>query len=103
MAAPLGLPEGLLLGAGVVMLPFVALLVATARQPAIEVGRVIAIVAVNFAWVAASLFVMFGAGLPLTTAGLVFVGAQAAAVLLIAEAQIVGLKRLRAARVAFAA
>ncbi len=103
LAAPLGLPDALLRGAGVAILPFVALLVATARQPAISSDRVIAIIAINFAWVAGSLFLMFGAGLAPTTAGLVFLGVQAAAVLLIAEAQIVGLRRLKAARTAFAA
>ena len=49
----------------------------------------------NFAWVAASLWLAFGAGLPLTTAGLVWVLVQAVVVLVLAELEWAGTGRTR--------
>ena len=47
----------------------------------------------NFAWVAASLWLAFGAGLSLTTLGLGWVLAQAVVVLLMAELEWAGARR----------
>ena len=49
----------------------------------------------NFAWVAASLWVAFGAGLPLTALGLGWVLAQALVVLVMAELEWAGARRAR--------
>jgi hypothetical protein len=49
----------------------------------------------NFAWVAASLWLAFGAGLPLTTLGLVWVLMQALVVLVMAELEWAGAHRAR--------
>ena len=89
----LGLPSALLFWSGVALIPFVATLVMVIRANAAPVGVVAAIVAINFAWVAASLFVAFGPMLAPTLIGKVFVCAQAAMVFLFAELQIAGLRR----------
>jgi hypothetical protein len=52
-----------------------------------------AVVALNVAWVAASLLVVAAGALPLTGLGIAFVLLQAAAVALFAELQVVGLRR----------
>lgn len=92
----LGLPSGLLFWAGVALIPFVATLGLVIRANGAPAGVIPAIIAINFAWVAASLYVAFGPGLAPTLLGQVFVCAQAAIVLLFAELQITGLRRNRA-------
>jgi hypothetical protein len=47
----------------------------------------------NFAWVAASLWLAFGAGLPLTTLGLAWVLMQAVVVLVLAELEWAGARQ----------
>ena len=89
----LGLPSALLFWSGVALIPFVATLVMVIRANAAPVGVVAAIVAINFAWVAASLFVAFGPVFAPSLIGKVFVCAQAAMVFLFAELQITGLRR----------
>ncbi|MFC3682849.1 hypothetical protein [Hydrogenophaga luteola] len=65
-------------------------LASRAEPPA---GGVRLLVAGNFAWVAASLWLAFGAGLSLTTLGLGWVLAQALLVLLMAELEWAGARR----------
>lgn len=97
LPALLGLPAELLLWAGVALIPFVAGLVLVIRQREIAPGVVVAIIAINIAWVVASLVVAFGPVFAPTLFGKVFVVAQAAVVALFAELQIIGLRRARAA------
>ncbi len=92
----LGLPSGLLFWAGVTLIPFVAALGLIARANKAPAGVIPAIIAVNFAWVAASLYVAFGPTFAPTLLGQVFVCAQAATVLVFAELQVMGLRRGRA-------
>lgn len=92
----LGLSAALLRGAGAVLLPFAALLAWTARQDRPPAPIVHAIVAGNLLWVAASVLLAFGAA-SLTTLGTAFLLAQAAVVLVIADLEFVGARRLRAA------
>ncbi len=89
----LGLPSALLFWSGVALIPFVATLVMVIRANAAPAGVVAAIIAINFAWVAASLFVAFGPVFAPTLIGKVFVCAQAAMVFLFGELQFTALRR----------
>jgi hypothetical protein len=92
----LGLPAELLLWAGVALIPFVASLALIIRQNQVAMGVPVAIIAINIAWVIASLLVAFWPAFATTLFGKVFVVAQAATVALFAELQIIGLRRARA-------
>ncbi len=89
----LGLPSALLFWSGVSLIPFVATLVMVIRANTAPAGVLAAIIATNFAWVAASLFVAFGPVFAPTLIGKVFACAQAAMVFLFAEFQITALRR----------
>mgnify|MGYP000323034170 CR=1 FL=1 len=93
----LGLPSALILWSGLALIPFIATLVMTIRAGAAPRGLIVAIIALNFAWVAASLFAAFGPVFAPTLLGKVFVCAQAATVFVLAELQIMGLRRMGAA------
>ena len=93
---PLGLPAELLLWAGAALIPFVAGLALIIRHNQISAGVIAAVIAINIAWVLASLIVAFGPMFATTLFGKVFVVAQAATVALFAELQIIGLRRARA-------
>lgn len=97
LAPALQLPAGLLRGAGVVLLPFVALVFGLSRQAAPAPAAVAAVVAVNFAWVAASVWVAFGGSWQPSLAGIAFVLAQALAVLAFADLGWIGLRARRIA------
>ena len=97
MSGLLGLPSELLLGAGLVLIPWVVALVVIGRRETVPAGIIVAVIATNFAWVAASLIVAFGPMFAPTLLGKAFVVAQAATVALLAELQIIGLRRNRAA------
>jgi hypothetical protein len=97
LPALLGLPAELLLWAGAALIPFVAGLALVIRQQQVAPGVVVAIIAINIAWVVASLVVAFGPVFAPSLQGKVFVVAQAATVALFAELQIIGLRRSRAA------
>jgi hypothetical protein len=96
LAAPFGLPSELLLWAGIACVPFVALIAFVLRGGTAPAGVIITVIAINIAWVAASLFVAFGPMFMTTLVGKVFVVAQAATVAVFAELQIIGLRRARA-------
>ncbi|MFT3724470.1 MAG: hypothetical protein QM773_12865 [Hyphomonadaceae bacterium] len=89
----LGLPSALIFWSGLALVPFIATLAMIIRTGAAPNGLIVAIIAINFTWVAASLFVAFGPAFAPTIIGKVFVCAQAAAVLVLAELQIMGLRR----------
>jgi len=93
--ALLGLPSLLLFWAGVALVPFVAGLVLILHSN-VTVG-VPWIIGANFAWVAASLYVAFGPSFAPTLPGQILVCAQAAAVFILAELQVMGLRRGRTA------
>ena len=93
----LGLPSALIFWSGLALVPFIATLAMIVRAGAAPAGLIVAIIAINFSWVAASLFVAFGPVFAPTLIGKVFVCAQAGAVLLLAELQIMGLRRSGAA------
>ena len=83
------LPEPLVRGAGLALLPFLALVAAMAFKPAR--GGVIAVIAINIAWVIASIAALTFFVSP-NALGYAFVVAQALAVGLFAELQILALR-----------
>lgn len=97
LAPLLGLPVALLRNAGFVLLPFAALLALTLAAARPHKFAAWSIVEINLAWVGASFYVLYGAGLQPTAAGEAVVIAQALAVLGIAALQFVGWRTLGAA------
>lgn len=96
LADPLGLPVPLLLGAGVVLLLLATFLWFTARRVPLHRGAARAVVVANCTWMAASVVVLL-VWSP-TLWGVLFVAAQALAVLWITITEAVGLRRLRGHR-----
>jgi hypothetical protein len=95
LPALLGLPAELLFWAGLALVPFVIELVLILRMKQVPPLFIHALIAINLAWVAASLYVAFGPAFAPNLFGKVFVVAQAAVVAIFAELQIIGLKRAR--------
>jgi uncharacterized membrane protein len=93
----LGLPEPLLATAGLILLPYAALIAWAGTREAVARNMVRAIVAVNLVWALDSLLLLaFGprlAGIAPSGLGIAFVLAQALAVLGFAIAQAAGLRR----------
>jgi hypothetical protein len=83
------LPEPLVRGAGLVLVPFLALVLAMAVKP--RRGGVIAVIALNIAWVIASIATLAFFVSP-NALGYAFVVVQALAVGLFAELQILALR-----------
>jgi hypothetical protein len=91
-AAPLlNIPEPLLRTAGVVLLPFALMVLAFSRQ--VTRSRVWLVVALNLAWVLASVLVLLGGIIEPTSLGLAVVLFQAVVVAALAELQFFGLRR----------
>ena len=80
VAGLLGLPAGLLRGAGLALLPVAAFIVWLARQPTPSRLGIKALVGLNLAWVAASLLLLASGWVSPTMLGTGFVLAQAAMV-----------------------
>ena len=76
----LGLPVTLMREAGLVLIPYVVLVVLVASRPAAPVATVTAIIAINAAWTAASVLLLAGGWVSPTLLGVAFVLAQALAV-----------------------
>lgn len=92
----LGLPTTLLMGAGVLLVPFVAFLVWLARRSSASRLTVVDVVAINAIWVAASIGLLVSGWVAPTMLGVAFVAAQALAVAVFAELQYIGLRRAAA-------
>ena len=89
----LGLPAGLLFWAGVVLVPFVALLLATLRRQSVPRLIMIDIIAVNALWVAVSFGLLFSGLVSPNALGIAVVAVQAITVAVLAELQFVGMRR----------
>jgi hypothetical protein len=87
----LGLPGELLRGAGWSLLPFAALLALLSRHGTLPRAAVVAVIAVNAAWVAGSFLLLVAGGLAPSALGYAFVVGQALTVALLAEMEYVGL------------
>ena len=89
----LGLPAGLLRGAGLVLVPYVAFVVFVGTRTEIEPPAVWSIIVANVLWAAASGLLLVSGWVAPTALGYAFVIGQAAVVALLGELQYVGLRR----------
>ena len=89
----LGLPVALMREAGLLLVPYVALVALVGTRPAIPHGAVKAIIALNIAWVAGSVGLLMSGTVAPTLLGYVFVVFQAVVVGVFAELQFIGLRR----------
>jgi hypothetical protein len=89
----LGLPVALTREAGLVLVPYVALVAFVGTREAISRAAVRVIIALNVLWVLGSVAVLFAAPIAPTALGYAFVIAQAVAVGVFAELQVIGLRR----------
>ncbi|ODT08253.1 MAG: hypothetical protein ABS58_03160 [Mesorhizobium sp. SCN 65-20] len=92
----LGLPGELLFWAGLVLVPFVAMLVVIARRATVSRLVMIDIIVINALWVAGSFALLFSGAVDPTMLGLAFVAAQAVTVAVFAELQFIGIRRAAA-------
>jgi hypothetical protein len=92
----LGLPTALMREAGLVLVPYVAFVAWVGTREVIARGAVKAVIALNVLWVAASVLLLVSGWVAPTALGTAFVIAQAAAVALFAELQLIGLRRSQA-------
>jgi hypothetical protein len=93
LAEPLGAPASLLRSAGIVLVVFAAFVAWVGLRPELWRGAAWAIVVVNALWTLASIAAALADWFPLTTVGKVFVLAQAAAVVVLALWQVIGLRK----------
>ncbi|WP_265515645.1 hypothetical protein [Nitratireductor luteus] len=92
LSSLLALPSGLLFWSGLVLVPFVAMLVAVARRPSAPRLVLIDIVGVNVLWVIASFAIMAVGIIQPNMLGVFFITVQALAVALFAALQAAGLR-----------
>jgi hypothetical protein len=89
----LGLPVPLMREAGLLLVPYVALVAFIGTRAAISRPAVRAVIAINVLWVAGSVALLVGGFVAPTMLGYAFVIAQAVAVGVFAELQVIGLRR----------
>lgn len=89
-----GLPFALLLGAGLMLLPFAAFAAWIGRREVIAACFVWAVIALNLVWAADSILLLISGWVTPTGLGYGFVVFQALVVLAFAEAQFIGLRRM---------
>jgi hypothetical protein len=92
----LGLSPTLLRISGIGLLPWAAIILVLATRPSIPRRGALAVVIVNILWVIDSVALLVMGWADPTTLGYVFVAGQAAAVVVLAEMQYVGLRRMPA-------
>ncbi len=93
LAAPLGLPVGMLRWSGIILIPFAAFVARVRAQERIQRPLVFAIVACNALWALDSVLLLFTGWIEPTLPGEVFVAGQAIVVAMLAELEFVGLRR----------
>ena len=89
----LGLPVALMREAGMLLIPYVVLVVLVAARPPVAVTAVNAIIATNAVWTAASVLLLVSGWVSPTVLGVAFVLAQALAVGAFAVIQYVCLRQ----------
>ena len=94
LAPLLEIPAGLLFWAGLALVPFVALLVLTARSAEISRLMLFDIVLVNALWVVASFAIMLAGLVQPNVFGIAFISIQALAVAGLTALQVAGLRAL---------
>ncbi len=95
----LGLPSGLTREAGLILVPYAALVAIVATRAQISGAAVWVFIVVNAAWTIGSIGLLVG-GLAPTALGYAFVIAQALVVAILAELQYAGVRTLAAAQAA---
>lgn len=95
----LGLPAGLLLYAGVSLLPFAAFLVYLAKRENLSTQGIWTAIVLNTIWTAASLLILMTGRVAPTELGYTFVIAQALGVAVFAGLEYFGLRKSAAATV----
>jgi hypothetical protein len=93
----LGLPVALMREAGLLLVPYVALVALVGTRETIWRPAVKVIIALNVAWVAGSVGLLLGGFVAPTALGYAFVIFQAVVVGVFAELQVMGLRRSEAA------
>jgi hypothetical protein len=93
LGAQLDLPATLLRSAGIILLPFAAAVGYAASYDQLSRGAVQTIVAINVAWVVASIALLFTGQVSPNTLGIAFVVIQALAVAALADVQFMALRR----------
>ena len=93
LAGVFGFPAGFLRGAGLVLLPCAAVLVWFASRETLPRLAVLAVIGVNLIWIADSVAILLMGWFAPTGLGIAFVLAQAAAVAVVTELEVIGLKR----------
>jgi len=93
----LNVPAMVMRSAGVILLPFAAMVFFFSRPEQLRRSRVWVVISLNVAWVAASVLVLLIGWIQPTTLGLAFVVFQAVVVAGLAELQFTGLRRSLAA------
>ena len=93
----LGLPEALLREAGIVLLPYAAIVGFVGTRERFPAPAVWGVIACNIVWAAGSILLLVSGLVAPKLLGYAFVVAQAVVVALFAELQYVGLRRMRAA------
>ena len=93
LAGPLGFPAGFLRGTGLGLLPFAALLAWLAGRETLPRLAVPAVIGLNLLWIAGSIAILLAGWFQPSGLGIAFVLAQAGAVAVITELEVVGLKR----------
>jgi hypothetical protein len=93
LGSPLGLPVGLLRWSGLILVPFVAFVAWLHRQTRVQRPLVFAVVACNAVWALDSVILLFTGWVQPTLLGEAFVLAQAAVVAVLAELELLGLRR----------
>jgi hypothetical protein len=89
----LGLPVSLLVGAGLVLIPFAAFVFYVATRPIIARGAVWTVIALNVLWLIDSVLTIVAGWTQPTELGTAVVIAQAVGVAVLAELEYLGLKR----------
>ena len=89
----LELPAELLFWAGLILLPFVAMLVVIARRATVSKLVMIDIIAINALWVVGSFGLLLSGVVAPNALGIAFVVGQALAVAVFAELQFIGIRR----------
>lgn len=93
LAGLLGFPAEFLRGAGLVLLPCAALLGFLASRARLPRLAVYAVIGINILWVADSVLILVAGWFQPSGLGIAFVLAQAAAVAVVTELEVIGLKK----------
>lgn len=93
LAGLLGFPAEFLRGAGLVLLPCAALLAFLASRVRLPRIAVYAVIGINILWVADSILILAAGWFQPSTLGIAFVLIQAAAVAVVTELEVIGLRK----------